>query len=175
MDEVTMIKGLEVVKEFVSIETEKLIVNELDSNNGWRPNVFYRVQYFGQEIDYSTQQIYPCSMTMTASSFLPRGDYNQCTVMELWPSQSTGFQLNSSKTWGEKICILVLGSDTEIEFNKHLPAADHEIPTRKFSLPQRSVLVLTGEARYQWKHRFPPKKDNLGQERRLIMTFRHYN
>jgi hypothetical protein len=38
-------------------------------------------------------------------------------------------------------------------------------------LPQRSLLILTDEARYKWKHSIPARKSNIKQ-RRVSITFR---
>jgi alkylated DNA repair protein (DNA oxidative demethylase) len=64
--------------------------------------------------------------------------------------------------FGPVVATLSLGADWRMEFRRR--AGDKAI---RIALPQRSLLLLEGEARTQWQHRIPPVK-----ETRVSLSFR---
>lgn len=60
------------------------------------------------------------------------------------------------------IMSLSLGSDVVMEFRRPDPTNDKEYIDHRFvRLPRRSMLMMSGEARYGWKHSITPRKIDI--------------
>jgi len=79
-------------------------------------------------------------------------------------SDALGFHKDNPIAYTEVICGVSLLSDVWI----HYQYLKEEI---KVLIPKRSLYLLTGLARYKWKHGIPP--DSLvGGDKRISLTYR---
>lgn len=92
--------------------------------------------------------------------------------------------VDTHSAFTDTIVSLSLASDVVMEFRKPHPSNDKEyLKHLSVRLPRRSLLVLSGESRYGWKHGITPRKIDIVQsanggltakfrETRLSFTFR---
>lgn len=123
----------------------------------------------------------------------------QLTVNEYEPGQGIAPHVDTFSCFGPEIFIISLGSGIVMNFTKHISEKDYthgenkmhdgiegdegtsgvKSGNRKYLfLKPRSLVLFTGESRYQWSHaiasRFRDKVngDMLSRERRVSLTFR---
>lgn len=71
---------------------------------------------------------------------------NQMTVNEYKRGQGIGSHIDTKSAFDDGLLSLSLGSDTVMEFE------NQEKQKKLFHLPPRSLLLMSGPARYSWKH-----------------------
>jgi len=81
--------------------------------------------------------------------------------------------------FGDTIIGVSLGDDTVMKFTRDV---NGEIEEYNLFLPKRSIMMMTGEARYKWKHSIDKKVSYLDDEgdkivkaanyRRISLTYR---
>ena len=95
----------------------------------------------------------------------------QALVNEYLPGQ--GISAHRDYEPFDEVASLSLASGCLMEFGKLASTSRHEL-----WLERRSLLVLVGEARYQWTHAIRPRLNDtldgvkLARQRRLSLTFR---
>jgi len=111
-------------------------------------------------------------------------DIDQLTLNDYPPGAGIGSHIDTHSAFEDGIASLSLGSSCVMVFIKKgrsVPEQDH--PTGPLSkavfLPRRSLVVLTGEARYLWSHGIPFREADLNPEgeavprsRRISLTYR---
>ncbi len=96
---------------------------------------------------------------------------DQAIINEYEPGQGIADHIDCTPCFGDVVVCLSL--DTSVVMD--LKRGDQAIP---ILLEPRSLLVLRGEARYQWSHGIARRKQDIGydiplkRERRLSVTFR---
>jgi len=85
-------------------------------------------------------------------------------INEYGPVDALGFHKDNPIAYTEVICGVSLLCDCWI----HYQLRNQEV---KVLIPKRSLYLLTGAARYQWKHGIPPES-LVGGEKRVSFTFR---
>jgi alkylated DNA repair dioxygenase AlkB len=163
-----LLNGLELKENFItSVEEAKLLI-EIDSRT-WLNDLKRRVQHYGYKYDYKARG--NLEYLGEIPEFLKEIDvgfkFNQVIVNEYLPGQGISPHIDLPSVFGGCIASLSLGSSCVMEFTK----GSTKIP---LLLPQRSLLILTDEARYQWKHAIPTRKQDNGiaRTRRVSITFR---
>src|SRR5581483_7018912 len=139
-----------------------------------------RVQHYGFAYDYTTKSLKPASALPESLQSLARQlvekKYlsvlpNQVIINEYLPGQGISAHIDHPKWFGEEISSLSLGSATTMGFSR-----DSE--NCELRLEPRSLLVLTGPARWEWYHMIPARKSDVmnGGEvlrgTRVSITFR---
>lgn len=158
------IQGLFYVKNFLSAEKEKLLVDNLDTRI-WSTELKRRVQHYGYKYDYRTQKITLQHKTQEIPSWLALfDDSDQVIVNEYQMGQGIAKHIDSVNSFGGTIRSISLLSPCIMIFQKK----NEKIP---IVLEPRSFLQLSGEARYIWSHAIPPRKTNI-TSRRISITFR---
>ena len=106
---------------------------------------------------------------------------NQCIINEYrkvnGKHQGISAHTDHEKRFGKEIVTVSLGADTTMVFTHPKKG------TVNVFLPRRSVVVMTGESRWKWKHAAPATVKYLGPDggkitkpegyRRVSVTFRH--
>src|SRR5579885_3091030 len=119
-----------------------------------------RVQHYGFAYDYTSKSLKPAAPLPVNLQSLARRlverKYlsvlpNQVIVNEYLPGQGISAHIDHPKWFGEEISSLSLGSPTTMVFSK-----DPE--KYELRLEPRSLLVLTGPARWEWSHLIPARK-----------------
>ncbi len=170
------IPGLTYIPDFITRDVESALITEIDAQP-WLNDLKRRVQHYGYKYDYKartvTNEAYlgplPSWIEPIAQklSFKP----DQAIVNEYLPGQDISAHVDCVPCFGHTIASLSLGSGAIMQFTNN--GEKQEI-----YLEPRSLIVLSGEARYQWKHAIPARKSDMvgdfkiGRNLRLSLTFR---
>lgn len=183
-DNITQIDGLQVVPDFITAEEETALVDIID-RQPWLTDLKRRVQHYGWKYDYTARRVDEamrlgplpewleglCCRLQQTEYFPKRPD--QVIINEYLPGQGIAPHIDCVPCFGETIASLSLNSPCVMEF---IHAETGGKITRL--LESRSLLVLSGEARYRWKHGIPARKSDkiagqtIPRGRRLSLTFR---
>jgi len=179
-----MIDGLKYLPDFLNAECEQQLLTEIDGRS-WLGDLKRRVQHYGYKYDYRARIIdtsmflgpLPGWAQSLASDLQKQKVFpnipDQLIVNEYRPGQGISAHVDCEPCFGDVIASITLGSGCTMDFTR---VYGHE----KFSqhLEPRSLVVMTGEARYAWKHAIPPRKTDLldgrriARGRRVSLTFR---
>ena len=178
-----MITGLTYIADFVSEQESTDLLTTIDSLE-WNLYLKRRTQHYGYTYDYTKKAIdismslgplptwlEPLTSELQESIFTQPID--QVIVNEYLPGQGISRHTDCVPCFGDTIASLSLGSTCAMDL-------EHFASGRKGSimLAPKSLLVMSGEARYDWMHSSPARKqDYLGEEllprsRRVSLTFR---
>ena len=171
------ISGLSYVPDFVTAREEHTLIEAID-RQPWLGDLKRRVQHYGYKYDYKAR-------TVTKDTYLgPLPDWikqiaqklpfkpDQAIVNEYELGQGISAHIDCVPCFDDMIASLSLGSGAAMEFTN----AERK---EEIYLEPRSLIVLSGEARYQWTHAIPPRKSDMvngfkiQRERRISLTFRH--
>lgn len=150
----------------------------------WSTALRRRVQQFGCRYDYRSRDLGPetrlvplpdwlaavCNRLVADGVFGAAPD--QVIANEYLPGQGVSAHIDRLSCFGPVVASLSLGGAATMLFSR-----DGAAPVATL-LPPRSLLVLSGEARTQWKHAIPARKsDSVGgvripRTRRVSLTFR---
>lgn len=184
------VPGLIGTTNYINSEKETNIVNYLDSRS-WK-NISQsatgrRVQHFGYEYSYSSRSvatptsplegdILAIGQHLQNDGWLPAGQL-QCIVNEYSRNQGISAHIDST-SFGPVVITISLLEDNVMTFSDGNNSYD-------IFLPRRGILILEGEARYNFKHSIASKVtyiDPNGQKvtkspnyRRISLTYRTVN
>ncbi|NML57701.1 alpha-ketoglutarate-dependent dioxygenase AlkB [Chryseobacterium cheonjiense] len=177
-----MINGLVYQDDFLSIEEGKLILSEIDHAK-WDTNLKRRVQHYGYIYDYKKKNIdqnlkigkLPDWLVLLEqkikTDFNLENSFDQVIINEYQPGQGISSHIDCIPCFEDIIISISLLSQCIMQFSK-----DQE--KYELLLNPRSILLLKGEARYNWKHGIKAVKNDkwldtiIPRERRLSITFR---
>ena len=180
--QVEAVSGLSYIPNFITQEQEAELVKEIDSQS-WLDDLKRRVQHYGWKYDYRARSInqdmklgsIPPWLAGHAERLHKEGYFptmpDQVIVNEYLPGQGITPHVDCVPCFGEAVASISLNSPCVMEFSKD----NQKVP---ILLEPRSVVVLSGDARYQWKHSIPQRKTDainglrVSRERRLSLTFR---
>ncbi|PNF31432.1 hypothetical protein B7P43_G04066 [Cryptotermes secundus] len=163
--------GLILLEEFVTEDEEKSLLNCID----WKTSASHlgqtlkhrRVKHYGYEFQYDTNNVdKECPLSENIPSecnFLwdRLKDKNisvlssfptQLTVNHYQPGQGIPSHVDTHSAFKDPILSLSLGSSIVMEFRHQDGRVSPVI------LPQRSLLIMSEEARYAWSHGITPRK-----------------
>lgn len=180
-----VIQGLELHFEFISLNKEKELIDEIDQQP-WIEDLSRRVQHYGYKYDYKSRRLDNSSFLGDLPSwqidlamrikelgiidFFP----DQAIVNEYFPGQGIASHIDCEPCFGDVIISLSLGSQCVMNFEK-FPNSKDKV---EVFLDSRTLLVMKGESRYNWYHGISHRKSDLfnGQNfkrnRRVSITFR---
>ena len=179
-----IIPGLIVIPNFISVRGESALLSSVDSHP-WMQTFKRRVQHYGYVYDYKRRTVDPSMKlgalpawgTVIAERLFDAGWIgsvpDQMIVNEYVPGQGIAPHIDCEPCFGDTVVSLSLGSDCVMDLTHTL--SGKKVPVR---LLRRSLLVMRGEARYDWQHGISPRKtDAFGSERivrgrRVSLTFR---
>ena len=99
---------------------------------------------------------------------------NQVTVNHYAPGEGIGSHVDTPSAFGDGLLSLSLGSGIVMEFRK----VNGNGKKKLLYLPPRSIVAMTGEARYEWEHHIVTRRTDqvdgqvLPRQRRVSLTFR---
>eukprot|EP00009_Paramoeba_aestuarina_P005427 CAMPEP_0201510026 /NCGR_PEP_ID=MMETSP0161_2-20130828/2891_1 /ASSEMBLY_ACC=CAM_ASM_000251 /TAXON_ID=180227 /ORGANISM="Neoparamoeba aestuarina, Strain SoJaBio B1-5/56/2" /LENGTH=246 /DNA_ID=CAMNT_0047905141 /DNA_START=801 /DNA_END=1541 /DNA_ORIENTATION=+ len=184
------VEGCLVIPDFITEEEEKRLLKSLNQEE-WMHPLKRRVQHYGYKYDYTSKKItkddYLGLLPDWSSFLIPRFLENnlflsapdQLIVNEYEPGQGISPHIDRVQIFGPRIISVSLGSPTVMEL------ISKEKTKKSLVLPRRSLLLLTGEARFKWKHGIPARQtDNVtdsisGKQMKIIrmkrvsLTFRN--
>ena len=183
---------MKLIADFLTEAEETQIVSEIDRAD-WSTELQRRVQHYGWRYDYKSRQVDPSMRigplpdwaTRVAERLVDRGYFkegppDQLIVNEYCGTQGIAPHIDSPSSFAGVVAMISLLETWEMEFRKR---RSRDKVTRK--LDRRSATILTGEARYHWRHEIPKRKTEPGpvkpgnkrpsrltRHRRISLTFR---
>jgi alkylated DNA repair dioxygenase AlkB len=179
-----MISGLTLHPDFITPAEEKDLLDILDAQP-WRADFQRRVQHYGYRYDYKARQVtsdlylgpLPSWLQGLAERLTHSGLFpdlpDQVIVNEYLPGQGIAPHIDCVPCFGGVIASLSLASDVVMDFGR--PDNFRKTAER---LPARSLLVMSGPARYHWQHGIAKRKtdvvdgEKIIRQRRVSLTFR---
>ncbi len=184
--------GLTLIPDFISAAEEKSLLEKIDSLP-WSEELRRKTQQYGSVYKYArggtvessrpkkglpfpeifTELVLKKFSESKVFSKEPKEVFDQCIVNEYLPGQGITPHTNDRNYFGETICSLSMNSEYVMDFDNPRIGKKISIP-----LPRRSMLVLTGEARHNWRHSIasrlsdPRAGKSVSRGRRVSITFR---
>lgn len=151
----------------------------------WRDDLSRRVQHYGWLYDYKSRKIHhdgyigplPGFLQDVALELLTSGLMecvpDQAIVNEYLPGQGIAAHIDCEPCFGPEIAMISLGDDYPMRFTNFSTAEAIDV-----WLPVGSACVISGPARYEWRHEIAKRKSDLlggtrkQRKRRVSVTFR---
>jgi alkylated DNA repair dioxygenase AlkB len=179
------IEGLTYIPNFITPDEEKSLIDTIDQHP-WLTDLKRRVQHYGWKYDYTARRV-DNSMRLGAlpdwlvnycqrlynGGYLPKLP-DQVIINEYQPGQGIAPHVDCVPCFEETIASLSLGSQCVMEFMN--PTTSEKT---NHLLEPRSLLIFSGEARYQWRHGIAARKTDkytgqtIQRGRRISLTFRN--
>lgn len=179
------ISGLTYIPDFISAQEQDFLLSQID-HQPWLADLKRRVQHYGYKYDYKARTVgndaylgpVPDWLSSLSKKLHDNGIFpsvpDQVIVNEYLPGQGISAHIDCVPCFADTIASLSLGSPCVMEFSN--PKADEK---KSIVLEERSLIVLSGPARYEWQHAIPARKsdiiDGIKTERirRVSLTFRN--
>jgi alkylated DNA repair dioxygenase AlkB len=178
------IDGLAIHEDFLTPAEETKLLQSIDKEP-WNTKLSRRTQHYGHAYDYAskaTTEALPipgwCAFAM--DRLVERGILaalpDQMIVNEYVPGQGIYAHVDDPRSFADGIVSLSLGSPVIMDFVRG-NEKDKKGEKQEVALPRRSVLSLSGPARYEWRHGIASRKSDHGvkRTRRVSLTFRTMN
>ena len=173
------ISGLIYLPRYISQQHHDWLIEQIDTQQ-WDSSMRRRVQHYGYRYDYKARRVTPDMFLGDLPSWLNRIASQLCDdglieavpdqviVNEYEPGQGIAAHTDCEPCFGHRIFSLSLGGSTEMELTHPVK------PKATVLLESRSLLIMYGQARYDWKHGIPARKSDNGvrRSRRINLTFR---
>jgi len=175
-----VIAGLRYVPDYIDQPTHDRLLASADQHP-WRMSVDHNVQVYGYSYNHQRREAIPIgdvpAWAMPLAIRLQQDGHiastpNQLVVNEYQPGAGI-FEHQDQDVFGDTVISVSLGSTCAMRFTRTEPDAAEEL-----LLDPKSLLVLTGESRWNWKHGIPARQSDVwnGREhvrsRRVSLTFR---
>lgn len=179
------ISGLQYIPDFISPKQEADLLAHIQQSP-WLGDLRRRVQHYGYKYDYKSRtidhsmhlgELPPWTLDL-AQALLNQKLFSQMPdqviVNEYQPGQGIANHVDCEPCFDQEIASLSLGSACQMDFT--LQANKSEVVS--IYLEARSLILLSGEARYDWQHGIKARKsDWIGGKRvargtRTSLTFR---
>jgi alkylated DNA repair dioxygenase AlkB len=179
-----LVPGLIYELEFLSSGTERELLREID-HAPWLSELKRRVQHYGWRYDYKARRVLPSMyigplpawLSDIAGILVERGWFDkkpdQAIVNEYHPGQGIAPHVDCEPCFGPSVASISLLSDVVMGFDNPSTGQRAEEVLRS-----RSALVLTGPARYGWRHGISARMNDTidgrkkRRDRRVSITFR---
>ena len=161
-----MIPGLKITPNFISSNYEQELIKNI-LQEPWNTALARRTQHYGYKYNYTSRSItqndflgpFPQWLDqltdyITTNANLKRKP-DQVIINEYLPGQSIAPHIDVPSIFDEHICSLSLGSNIMMIYS-HRDGQKHE-----YYLERCSLLEMTDDARYKWKHSIPSKKVDI--------------
>ncbi|XP_030836712.1 alkylated DNA repair protein alkB homolog 8 isoform X2 [Strongylocentrotus purpuratus] len=164
--------GLVIIPDFIDECLEQKIIDSIEwaspSEIANQSLKHRKVKHHGYEFNYSSNNIdrdkplpggMPELYGQVINRIMETGHVqfkpDQLTINQYQPGQGIPPHVDTHSAFEDAIISLSLESQIVMEFTH---PAGHQVPV---VLPRRSLLVMTGEARYKWTHGITPKKTDI--------------
>lgn len=176
---VPVIPGLVYIPNFISDAQQEYLIKDIDEKL-WSNELRRRVQHYGFKYDYTKRSINESMkvgellpwMNLYGQKFIENKYFDQLPdqviINEYTPGQGIAKHIDCEPCFKKNIASLSLLSSCIMEFTKGTEV-------REICLEPKSLLVITGEARYDWRHGIPSRTSDHGvpRSRRVSVTFRN--
>ena len=179
------IPGLNYFAGYISGADEKILLEEID-RQPWLSDLKRRVQHYGYKYDYKARGVARDSYLGPLPPWLSRISEklyrdkifpmlpDQIIVNEYIPGQGISAHIDCVPCFGDTVASLSVGSGCVMEFSNSKKGRIQDL-----FLEQRSLVVLSDLARYEWMHAIPARKSDIigsikiARQRRVSLTFRN--
>lgn len=179
------IEGLTLINDFLTEDEEKNLIEEINRQE-WMNDLQRRVQHYGYKYDYKSKIISKNNYIGKLPDFckeilirikenkISENDFDQLIVNEYKPGQGISPHVDHTEFFEDGIISISLGSNCFMNFQ----SCQDKTIIKPILLNRRSLICLTKDARYRWKHSIQQRKyDVIGQrkvarETRVSLTFR---
>ncbi|MGX6649217.1 alpha-ketoglutarate-dependent dioxygenase AlkB [Maricaulaceae bacterium MS644] len=176
--------GARLIDDFVDPREAQFLLTAIDAEV-WRSDLKRRVQQYGWLYDYRARAVspdmdlgpLPSWVTEFAERVGQDGEFgatpDQVIVNEYLPGQGISAHVDCEPCFGPAVASLSLGGEVEMVFRERA-TGEH----RSVILEPLMLLILSGEARYNWTHEIPARKSDMiegtrkPRKRRVSLTFR---
>ena len=179
------VPGLLYIENYITADEQDALLAHVD-NGLWLDDLRRRVQHYGFKYNYRARKV---DMSMRVgelpiwlkglSEKLHQDEYmpevaDQVIVNEYLPGQGISAHIDCEPCFKDTIASLSLGSGCVMNFTNKLDRTQ-KIPVW---LEPRSLVVLSGKARYAWLHSIAARKwdewegERRDRNRRVSLTFR---
>lgn len=170
-----MIEGLIYEENFVSEAEEQRLLDFINRQE-WSEAISRRTQHYGYKYSYerAVHALEPATPIPVELQYLVEKlnakfhkSFTQLIVNEYKPGQGISAHIDNTKMFGDIVVSISLGSTYPMKFS-------NEAKEETISLARRSLVALTGDARYAYKHSIAARKkdDGIARGTRISMTFR---
>ena len=180
----TAIPGIQYIEDYINQNQHDWLLTEIDKHQ-WLDDLKRRVQHYGFKYNYKARKV---DMDMRIgelpewlkrlSQMLHTDEYmpevaDQVIINEYKPGQGISSHIDCEPCFKNTIVSLSLGSGCIMDFTNK--SNKKKIPVW---LAPRSLVVLSGEARYKWLHGIAARKSDkwdgneYERQRRVSLTFR---
>lgn len=178
------ISGLRYIENYITEEKQKSLIKNIDEEK-WLDDLKRRVQHYGYKYDYKARRVKhdmhigklpdwlkDLSEELHNDGFM-HDVADQVIVNEYQPGQGIAPHIDCEPCFEHTIASLSLGSDCIMDFTNKEEKT--KIPVW---LSQKSLVVLSGEARKKWLHGIAARKSDVKNSikydrcRRISLTFR---
>jgi alkylated DNA repair dioxygenase AlkB len=176
VSESSKVPGLRYAAEWIDPDQERDLLARIDGAP-WSTQLRRRVQHYGMRYDYTSRAVAAQERTPLPDWAAVLGarlgfEPDQVIVNEYLPGQGISAHTDCVPCFGPEVAAVSLGSACTMEFSHG--AARVEVP-----LAARSLCVMTGPARYEWRHAIAARKSDpapdgarVPRARRVSVTFR---
>ncbi|MHB8626658.1 MAG: alpha-ketoglutarate-dependent dioxygenase AlkB [Aggregatilineales bacterium] len=161
------IPGLRSIPEYITLAEQEGLLNTINQQP-WLTNLKRRVQHYGYRYDYKRRAL-PAEMYLGIlpdwlltlaerlhADGLTQEIPNQVIVNEYMPGQGIASHIDCIPCFRGEIVSLSLGSPCVMLYTH--TAKKLEVPVL---VAPRSLVVMDGEARHEWKHGIPARKTDV--------------
>jgi alkylated DNA repair dioxygenase AlkB len=174
------IAGLRYVADYLAPDTQELLLAAVDAQP-WQTSVDHGVQIYGYRYSHRTREVFPIGELPAWARELAERLWRDGLVPEMpnqlvandYPPGAGIFAHIDQAVFGDTVASVSLGSACVMRFSDVRSECIEEC-----LLEPGSVLVLSGEARWSWKHEIPARAVDIWQtherprSRRVSLTFR---
>ena len=179
------IPGLRYIKNYITVAKHDSLLERVDHHR-WLDDIKRRVQHYGFKYDYRARKVNydmhigelprwleELSKELYKDKYMPEVA-DQVIVNEYLPGQGISAHIDCEPCFKDTIVSLSLGSNCVMNFTNKLDK-EKRIP---ICLEPRSLVVMKGEARYQWLHGIAARGwdewegKRHDRQRRVSLTFR---
>lgn len=166
--------GLYCQPNILSINEEAALLSTLQAQS-WDTTLSRRVQQYGHAYNYKSEDrvvqavpVWALQLLDKCRLYMPIPHFGseelQVIVNEYTPGQGIAAHIDSPSQFTDWVLTVSLGSPATMVFTK-------DTQKHAITLDRRSAYLMTGDARYKWKHSIPARKgDRTGT--RISVTFR---
>lgn len=183
-----LVPGLHYVADWLGADACRDVLSRIDAAD-WSAELRRRVQHYGHRYDYGRRSVSADPRTtstapplpawaleqaarLTREGFMDQGA-DQVIVNEYQPGQGISAHVDCVPCFGPVVAAISLGSGCVMDFTH--PDSGERVGVR---LAPGSLCVMTGPARYDWRHGIAARKSDPGpgtrtpRGRRVSVTFR---
>ena len=182
---ISAIRGFKYIQDYINEREHEWLLSQIDKQE-WLEDLKRRVQHYGFKYDYKARKVdlnhrigdlpkwlQPLNQRLHKEGYMLEGA-DQVIVNEYKPGQGIASHIDCEPCFENTIVSLSLGSGCIMNFTNK----SDKTQKVKVWLAPRSIIVLSNEARYKWRHGIAARKSDEWEGHkyargcRVSLTFR---